>query len=190
MPANLVAPDLTRTRNRRRSDIDTVPIVDLDEDQRVLIDQAAAIVRELVVADGGDLTALADSDRARKREARQLKRQFKDWRRELHEMEDADADATPTERASRAQSLRVINFLMNVVLADGQTAGDIEWPDGADWVLALEHVVQVFENAGEEGWLPGTRSGYDDPRPQRVIGSATRAGGERLCASAALTSAR
>ncbi len=38
--------------------------------------------------------------------------------------------------------------------------------------------------------LVGTRSGYDDPRPQRVIGSATRAGGERLCASAALTSAR
>ena len=135
-------------------DAGLVPLASVPDEDRALIDTAAAVVQDIL---GVDPASIDTSDeRAVRRSRRDLKRRYRQLRRKTRKVDgkaDADDDATdPPPRARLSVSFEVLERLFDVVLADGQSAGELVWPDGADAALALQEVVHVFESA-ESGRL-------------------------------------
>jgi RNA polymerase sigma-70 factor (ECF subfamily) len=118
----------------------------LDASEKVVVEQAAALVRDVVakVAPGAVLAADPAAIRhARRTGARAVKRQVREWRRTA-------APGTPRISARRAAKLqRLLAVLLDYALANGAPTDGLRWPDGVDVASALQDLIRVLTSAAD-----------------------------------------
>jgi len=155
LPADLVRPDPTLVPRRRRLPVATTPLSDLPPEQADLVNEAAALVLQIVEADGLGAGGLAVSRNAMRRQARRLKKQYRATRKRLRRAALNANEVEITHEVAHAAKVRtaqyVLRLLMDVVLVDGRQAGDLVWPEGADVTAALEDVVSVLGTLVPDG---------------------------------------
>lgn len=156
LPPALVDPAPEHDRpSTRLSDRPTVAIEDLPPEQADLVHEAAALVARLVAADGVDAEEMVVDRRLLRAQSKSLRKAYRKARRRLRRAavnENAEAVAVETARAAQvAVAQQVLKLLLNVVLADGRTAGELTWPDGADVTAALEDVVSTLGTIVPDG---------------------------------------
>ncbi len=158
-PARVEAPGLPEstdvfdtTPDRERVAPATATRLDeLDAEQRELVEQAAALVLEIVDPAGLDdsgFDELVNDPRALHRRARALRKQYRKTRRKLrraatHE-DEVGLAAHAVQVRQVAAAARVLGLLFDVATADSLTAGDLLFPDGADLTTTLTDIVQVL----------------------------------------------
>ena len=125
-------------------------IASLSSDELVLVEQATALVRDVVQDAGLSADAAASPEHARRDGVRELRRRYHDGRRHAG-ADAARGSSAPMTQHKAARVNRVLSVLMDLALADGRIAGDLRWPDGVDVVAAIEDVMRMLSAA------PGAR---------------------------------
>jgi RNA polymerase sigma-70 factor (ECF subfamily) len=113
---------------------------ELDASERVVVEQAAALVRDVVAKVAPDAVLSADSEavrHARRTGARAVKRQVREWRNRT----SAGGTQLSPRRAAKLQ--RILAVLLQYALADGGAEG-VRWPDGVDVASALQDLMRVL----------------------------------------------
>jgi RNA polymerase sigma-70 factor (ECF subfamily) len=116
----------------------------LDESEKALVDQAAALVRDAVAqAAGGEPVLDREAlSRVRRVGVRAVKHQVRTWRK------DAVAADTPKISTRKAAKLaRVFSVLLDYAFAQGADVSGLRFPDGVDVASALEELIRVLSAA-------------------------------------------
>jgi RNA polymerase sigma-70 factor (ECF subfamily) len=158
-PALTPAPRRRETAARRAA----VPVAAPDG---VLVDQAVALVRDVVTqtapAPSADSeAAVADAKalrRARVQTVRALRKQYQVAQR-------AEPKARRLSSAAKAKMNRLLAMLVDFALADGKaTADQLRWPEGVDPTTALQDVIRVL-SAAPTVVTPPTDAPVDETPP-------------------------
>ena len=175
LPAELAdpAPD-AGAASPRLTDRPTSALADLPPDQADLVNEAASLVARVVAADGVDVGELVADRRLLRRQSKSLRREYRRARRRLRRAaadENIDALAAETARAAQvATAQHVLKLLLDVVLADGRTAADLQWPEGADVTAALQDVVTTLGTLLPDGATADDAAAAGDlPAPPEEI---------------------
>jgi len=122
------------------------PFEALDASEQVVVEQAAALVRDVVAQVAPDAVLAGDPAairHARRTGARAVKRQVREWRRQA-------APGTPRISARRAAKLqRLLDVLVDYALASGASTDGLRWPDGVDVASALQDLIRVLSSAAD-----------------------------------------
>jgi RNA polymerase sigma-70 factor (ECF subfamily) len=113
----------------------------LDASEKVVVEEAAALVRDVVAKVALDAVTNADPKairHAKLTSARAVKLQVREWRRQA----PPDAPRISARRAARLQ--RLIAVLLEYALANGSSTDDLRWPDGVDVASALQDLIRVL----------------------------------------------
>jgi len=128
----------------------------LDASEKVVVEEAAALVRDVVAKVAPDAVTNADPKairHARQTSARVVKRQVREWRRQA----PPDAPRISARRAARLQ--RLISVLLEYALANGASTDGLRWPDGVDVASALQDLIRVLSS------VPSPVVPADEPAP-------------------------
>ncbi len=154
LPAG-TAPAQTVERRDPRDVPEMVPLAQLSLERQELVTEAAALVLEIVSAEGVDAALLVGDAHELRLHARRIRREYRTARRRLQRAavaENVEILATETVRTIRAATAqRALALLIDVVLADGRHGVDLVWPDGADASAALQEVIRVLGTLVPDG---------------------------------------
>lgn len=116
--------------------------VALDAAEKALLEQAAALVREVVAnVETGEGAVEATPGRRRAERVRTLKREVRRFRGE------PDAGGERMSRRKAARLGRVLASFVGYALAGESVPGQIRWPDGIDVTAALQDLIRVLAAA-------------------------------------------
>lgn len=113
----------------------------LDESEKALVDEAAALVRDAMaqVAESDPSLDRETLSRARRAGVRAVKHEVRTWRR------DAVAADAPKPSARKAAKLaRVFSVLVDYAFAQGADVSGLRFPDGVNVADALQELIRVL----------------------------------------------
>ncbi len=149
-------------RHRRTdhiADRPTVLLDDLPPEQAELVSEAAALVARIVAEGGDELGGDPTDRRVLRRQSKALRKQYRRARRGLRRAAAADDEQAFAEEVARAAKVStaqyVLKLLLGVVYADGRTAAELTWPEGADVTEALQDVVDTLGTLLPDGAVEG-----------------------------------
>ena len=119
--------------------------VELDTEQLALVQQAAELVRSMVVGAVGEDEALQVASKVRRTGVREVRRKYKEASRHIRE-----TGGTPAPKLSRrklARLDRVLHLLVDIAFSQGRDPAEMRWPDGVDVATALQEVIRVLSAA-------------------------------------------